>query len=88
MKHVIATLRDTEGYQRDYEYDIEDELIDSLVFMWEDGNYACDCNRSLFLYEWDESRELKCNSGSNEIKLVSLVCDGEVYYEDANSRRR
>ena len=44
---------------------------DSARYMYEEGNYACDCNRSLFIERHcnDEFQEMGCG---DEIKLVSL----------------
>jgi hypothetical protein len=36
--------------QYQYKYDFGFAyLVDSAIFMWKDGNYSCDCNRSIFL---------------------------------------
>jgi hypothetical protein len=62
----------------------------SVEFMWRDGNYACDCNRSLFLQRQcgvvladDES----IDAGLGE---RTLPCDGEkvtlVALEDASEQ--
>ena len=48
-----------------------DEAWRLCQYMWEDGNYGCDCNRSLFAqrYGWDIP-ELPCG---DTIELVSLT---------------
>ena len=43
---------------------------DSAIFMFEEGNYSCDCNRSLFIqeeYDEDAIPELDCG---DEIELL------------------
>jgi hypothetical protein len=45
------------------------------TFMWEEGNYSCDCNRSLFIQEYcdenfNKGTEMECG---DSIKLVSLT---------------
>lgn len=78
-KTVVATLRnrltgETLNYiDDDWEDDSE---VSTVEFMWTEGNYSCDCNRSLFLYEWDDTRQLPCNEAKNEIVLDRLTFDG------------
>ncbi len=62
---------------KEKEYIIEDNLSkkpedDEIPFIWEDGNYACDCNRSQFIQEQcDENfQELSCG---HEIKLLGII---------------
>jgi len=44
--------------------------VDSAHYMFEDGNYSCDCNRSLFLAEKHEGfPELDCG---NEVQLAAF----------------
>jgi hypothetical protein len=81
IKAVIATLRDTE-------LEIEADCVDlsafrlgwtwpdaytGIEFQWTEGNYSCDCNRSLFLQRADVgyTRKLECAAG-NLIELVRL----------------
>lgn len=63
-------------------YIVEDELCKSdpdseceIPFIWEEGNYSCDCNRSLFIQRCcDESfPSLPCNSEDNQIELIGIV---------------
>ena len=56
-----------------YEYPEE-----SAIFMFEDGNYSCDCNKSLFIqreYGEDVIPELDCG---DDIELI----DYHFEYED------
>ena len=81
MSHVVALLQDKNGFEREYEYEVEKQYADNQAFMWEMGNYCCDCNRSIFLYA-NEAEELDCNIDKNAIRCVSLMVDGkEVYHE-------
>jgi hypothetical protein len=47
-----------------------------VFFMYEDGNYSCDCNRSIFIKQYcdQEFEEIACGE---EIKLVSLEVEVE-----------
>lgn len=71
------------------EYEFEDEwnsytggdLAEAVEFQWTEGNYSCDCNRSLFINRhcdnapesWPDENEdgyMKCG---DRIELVSLT---------------
>ncbi len=54
-----------------------------IVFHWTSGNYSCDCNRSLFFYDYADGTELNCNEGENIIRLDMLVVKetGKVIYD-------
>ena len=80
---VKVFLRDTqtgdEGwYTEEYNGPGEDALL-RAIFMWTDGNWSCDCNRCLFLWEWSEEpgHDLLCNVGKNRIEIISFVFNGE-----------
>jgi hypothetical protein len=73
------TLKDNEtGYSRTFDESrqmlpdetSELEAEDNFTFLWEEGNYSCDCNRSIFLWPHDDSKHLECSD--NRIELVSL----------------
>lgn len=67
-----------------HESEWDDADRDILVFMFEDGNYACDCNRSTWLCGADVS--WPCG---DSIRVLSLLADGvEVYREELSSSRR
>ena len=53
----------------------KDYPADSAEWMFTEGNYACDCNRSLFIrrqYGEDAMPELKCG---DEIELIDYQID-------------
>ena len=53
----------------------EDELIDSIVYMYTKGNYSCDCNRSLFIaraYQEDEPNNVNCGH-TIELERLTLI---------------
>lgn len=84
MKTVSVLLQDREGNCRVHTYECEEENLDTVVFMWEDGNYACDCNRSLMLYRLDFDDAKPCSSSRPLIRVVMLWIDGvERYWEPA-----
>lgn len=42
----------------------------STAYMWEDGNYSCDCNRSIFFYSLPLDKSFPC--GDTRFKLMDL----------------
>ena len=63
FKYKDKTFVLTEDFGKDY-------LAESAEYMFTEGNYACDCNRSLFIrrqYGEGSLPELKCGY---EIELV------------------
>ena len=59
-------LKDTETGFDDW-YDSEYPYSSA---QWEEGNYSCDCNRSLFLYGLDLNDSFPCNTEKNRIIIV------------------
>ena len=58
------------------------DLIGSLIFMHEEGNYGCDCNRSLDIGRtYRGFPDLPC-SIDNSIRLAKMWLNGEIIYEE------
>jgi hypothetical protein len=64
-------------YEHNFGYEYKE---DDVLWMYEEGNYSCDCNRSLFI-EWYCDPDFNKNNGNNKdecmscgekIKLISL----------------
>lgn len=75
---VEALLRHRDsGLERRYVHELDSPA--QAQWMWTEGNYGCDCNRSLFLYGVppDDPLELPCSRGEPTIELIELVVDGE-----------
>jgi len=54
------------------------------VYMWEEGNYACDCNRRLFFARAvgeEEDWDSPCSSDQYDVKLENPVT-GNIFYEE------
>jgi hypothetical protein len=62
------------------------EQIAFSDFIWSDGNYACDCNRSLFLWPDRTDKELPCSNDARIVidKIVDVVTGETVYSEKAS----
>lgn len=64
MKETYSAILEINGKR------VHTERILSIPFMWYEGNYSCDCNRSLFANKVDSTIEvLDCG---NTIKLIYL----------------
>ncbi len=55
---------------------------ESTLWLWEDGNYACDCNRELFFCNAgdEEDPELPCSSDRYTVRITDPR--GEELYDD------
>ena len=53
-------------------YEYEDIFNDSIKFLWEEGNYSCDCNRSIFIRRNCDSKFKKLKCGET-IHLKSIT---------------
>ncbi len=56
------------------------------IYIWEEGNYACDCNRHLFFMEAKkeprpDNSELKCTTDKYSVNLKNKK-NGNVYYRE------
>lgn len=57
------------------------------AFIWEEGNYACDCNRSLFFHNWGpESDAQACTETEFSVNLSNKV-DGVVFYREFDEKK-
>jgi len=85
---AIAEIRDNKtGQVRRYENNYELLGIGADkpdAFIWKNGNYACDCNRSLFfLRAGGESEELESDCGEGEFSVrLRNKKTGAVYYDE------
>lgn len=78
MAKIEVLLRDRAGFERIDSYEIKDQYKDQWT-IWEEGNFACDCNRSQFLYKDDET-DFDC--GDDRIMVVWLKVDGVIVYAE------
>jgi hypothetical protein len=78
MKYKFHLRNIETGESRVYEDDFDHESESGMFWQWFEGNFCCDCNRSLFLYDWDESKELLCNSEDNTIVLDKIVRENDI----------
>jgi hypothetical protein len=62
------------------------------TFIWEEGNYSCDCNRSLFFHrnkglKDDQFEESECGDEDYEVEITNPKT-GEVIYSDLGLAER
>lgn len=52
-------------------------------YMWEEGNYSCDCNRGMFFasVKGEPDPDMPCNSAAPRFS-VHIEVDGEVLYSE------
>lgn len=81
---VVASMRLPDGRTFDYRTDWPHESAASLLDMWTEGNYSCDCNRSLFL---NDQFRLALGGFDNDLGVPCLPC-GETIALVAESERR
>ena len=59
------------------------------TFIWEEGNFSCDCNRELFFLragQEPEHDEVECGADRYAVELVNPK-DGRVFYSDFEATR-
>lgn len=70
---VDIYLTDTStGISKVYHDNFDWEEPDHAIRQYIRGNYECDCNRSLFFYNW-QKEPYPCNSESNVIILDKIT---------------
>lgn len=60
-------------------YDSEPALFQNMVFMYTEGNYACDCNRTLFWrrsQQIEEEADVECGDTMVLAELTAIRPDG------------
>ena len=59
------------------------EPEEDMLFQWLENNYACDCNRSLFLYDFDRDKQLECG---DEIIVIDKIVRADGSCIDMDER--
>ncbi len=82
----VHIRRNADGVVRVYpfpEYGWDDDPDGASEFMWSDGNYGCDCNRSLFFARSvgeDDDPNRVCGDTAFSVRIFDLA--GNVVYHD------
>ena len=73
-------------------YKDEDHLFECILYAYEDGNYSCDCNRSLFVTRAHNQEEADCLDCGETIilqRITAIRPDGtEHKLYEANAREQ
>jgi len=80
MKYLI-TMYDKSNPDFRRNVDMEFDSDEVARYQFEEGNYSCDCNRSIFCYG---AERYKCNATENIIiveKIVNTDTDKIIYTE-------
>ena len=69
----------------------EEDLFNSMLFIFTEGNYSCDCNKTLFLaraYQQDEPDDPPCGDTMTLARLTAIRPDGteKILYPEATER--
>lgn len=81
--NVILRHKET-GEARVYRDASEWPEAHQAIFMYSEGNYGCDCNRGLFLRDW-QGEDMQCsNTGHNLIAIDAMLNrdTGELLYKE------
>lgn len=70
MKYIFTLHDTTNGYEKKYYDDFDWDDEGDMLYQWLEGNYSCDCNRLMFLYDWIAEKHLKCGEGT--IKIIKI----------------
>ena len=58
----------------------DSEKLENMIFNYEDGNYSCDCNRSIQMYGY--SNKYEC--GNSKIKVKITDKSKNIIYTDTD----
>lgn len=74
MKVTIKIKHIPTGEIRDYHDEFIDihEPITDPVFMWEYGNYSCDCNRNIFFHNFKDDEDIDCSDEIYKVNIFDL----------------
>ena len=69
METIVTLKYKDKGYI--FKYDWGKYSIEGADFMFEEGNYSCDCNKSIFIRQYCDKDfpEMECGQ---KIKLINL----------------
>jgi hypothetical protein len=62
---------------------LEDRDHEPSTFIWDDGNYACDCNRATFFAEavGEPDPDRECGDGAFAVRLRNKV-NNRIFYDE------
>ncbi|BAV39188.1 hypothetical protein BPT24_065 [Tenacibaculum phage pT24] len=85
VESTVIITRVFDGKTKTIEHDMSCFLNDGGVstYQWSDGNYACDCNRSIFFGEDvpEDIMEIECTDGKYKVELINPNNNKSFYKE-------
>ena len=72
LKYKCKIYDIKETWIKNYGWDTKEE---GVRYMYEEGNYSCDCNRSLFIQRQCDKNFPEMDCGE-KIKLISILKEG------------
>lgn len=83
---TVAHIKDKEtGEIREYADDglWNEERKEPATFIWEEGNYSCDCNRGLFFARAKNEEDLDCPCVGDRFDVnLENPKNGEIFYRE------
>ncbi len=88
MPIKIYIRRNSDGVIRHYDTDLNGNVKDDgsfEPFVWEEGNFACDCNRRLFFERainsnYDDDIDNDCGSTAYSVQITDK--NGTILYDE------
>lgn len=83
---IVKIRENSSGEVRESEYDYnENEDHDSRFYLWEEGNWACDCNRSIIFHRSSSGLEdIECGNELYSIQITDRETKEILYDEFAD----
>lgn len=80
---ALVHLHDTTTDERAvYVHELEDGDADLALYMWDEGNYACDCNRRRFmwrlLHPGADEPDFPCGDGHVRVEQIVDAETGHI----------
>ena len=72
MKVTIKIKHIPSGEIRDYHDEFEEitEQTDyNPIWIWQEGNYSCDCNRHIFFHNFKDDEDIDCSDGIYKVNI-------------------
>ena len=82
----IKVVENATGAIATGDFDTKNDDIDLAVYQWEDGNFSCDCNRSLFFSRFSGTLDRACGDCGDTLFSVEILDKktGRAVYSELN----
>ncbi len=84
MSYIVTIRRTADGKEVDYVDNLPWE--ESSEYMWNEGNYGCDCNRAIFFARAQGLTDPDRTCGHTAFEIVKIVDEnGKLLWEGDSS---